>query len=88
MKKIEKQEKVVEQVSNEKQEKKSKDVPLATMVIREYQALNRSYARTNKRLTYIIIILLVLMTVATTYIVLCWESMNPHIGLIREENSE
>ena len=58
------------------------------MVIKEYQALNKSYVRTNKRLTIIIVILLVLMTVATTYIVLYWESMNPHIGLIREENSE
>ena len=72
----------------EKKEKKSKDVPLATMVIQEYQALNKSYARTNKRLTIIIIILIVLMTVATAYIVLCWESMNPHTGLIREEISK
>lgn len=71
-----------------KQTEKTKDLPIATMVIQEYQALNKAYARTNKRLTIIIIILLVLMTIATTYIVLCWESMNPHIGLIREENSE
>lgn len=72
----------------ETKEKKTKDVPLATMVIREYQELNKTYVRTNKRLTIIIIILIVLMTIATTYIVLCWESMNPHIGLIREEISE
>ena len=72
----------------EEKEKKSKDLPLASMVIKEYQALNKSYVRTNKRLTIIIVILLVLLTVATTYIVLCWESVNPHIGLIREENSE
>jgi len=72
----------------EKKETKPKDVPLATEVIREYQALNKSYARTNKRLIIIIIILIVLMTVATTYIVLSWESMNPHTGLIREEISE
>ena len=65
-----------------------KDVPIATEVLREYQALNKSYARTNKRLTIIVIILIVLLTAATTYIVLCWESMNPHIGLIREEISE
>lgn len=72
----------------EEKEKKSKEKPLATMVIEEYQKLNKSYARTNKRLTIIIIILIVLMTIATTYIVLCWESMNPHTGLIREEISE
>lgn len=88
MKQVEKKEKTVEQVSNKKQVNKSKDVPLATMVIREYQALNKSYVRTNKRLTIIIVILLVLMTIATTYIVLAWESMNPHIGLIRTEKCE
>ena len=88
MEQTEKKEKKVKQVSNEKQVKKSKDLPLATMVIEEYKALNKSYARTNKRLITIIIILIVLMTIATTYIVLCWESMNPHTGLIREEISE
>jgi hypothetical protein len=72
----------------QKKNKNLEEVPLATEVIREYQALNKSYARTNKRLTIIIIILIVLMTVATTYIVLCWESMNPHTGLIREEISK
>jgi hypothetical protein len=74
--------------TKEIKEKKPKDVPLATMVIREYQELNKSYVRTNKRLTIIIIILIVLMTVATTYIVLSWESMYPHTGLIREKISE
>lgn len=79
----------------EKTKNKSEDVPLATMVIREYkelnreyQALNKSYARANKSLVIIIIILIVLMTIATTYIVLSWESMNPHTGLIREEISK
>ena len=72
----------------ETKEKNINDVPLATVVLREYQTLNNSYARTIKRLTIIIIILLVLMTIATTYIVLSWESMNPHTGLIREDISE
>ena len=77
----------MKQVEN-KENNSKKDVPIATMVIREYQELNKTYARTNKRLIIIIIILLVLLTVATTYIVLSWESMNPHTGLIREEVSE
>ena len=72
----------------EKIENSSKDKSIATMVIEEYRALNKSYARTIKRLFTIIIILLVLFTVATTYIVLSWESMHPHTGLIREEISE
>ena len=72
----------------EQTEKKEKDLPLATMVIKEYKELNRTYVKTIKKLTHIIIILLVLLAVATTYIVLCWESVNPHTGLIREDISE
>ena len=68
--------------------KKEKEVPLATMVIREYKELNKSYAKTNKRLTYLLAILLVLLAVETTYIVLCWESVNPHVGIIRNETCE
>ena len=72
----------------EKKQKKEKDIPLATMVIREYKELNKSYIKTNKRLSHILIILLVLLAIETTYIVLCWESVNPHIGIIKNETCE
>ena len=71
----------------EKQEKELKDMPLATMVIREYKEVNKVYAKTNKRLTIIIMILLTIFAIETTYIVLFWESMNPHVGIIREDGS-
>lgn len=70
------------------EEKKTKDVPLASMVIKEYKELNKSYATTNKRLSIIVIILLVLFAVETTYIVLYWETMHPNSGIIRKECSE
>lgn len=71
-----------------KEKKKDNETPLATMVIREYKEFNKSYVKTNKRLTIVIIILLVLLAIETTYIVLSWESINPHIGIIRSEKCE
>ena len=68
----------------EKKSKKEKDIPLATMVIKEYRELNNSYIKTNKKLTNIIIILLVFLSIATTYIVF-W---HPHKGIIQYEVCE
>lgn len=68
--------------------KKEKEVPLATMVIREYKELNKSYVKTNKRLTSLLMVLLILLAVETTYIVLCWESAHPDSGVIRNETRE
>jgi hypothetical protein len=71
-----------------KTQKKDNETPLATMVIREYKEFNKSYVKTNKRLTIVMIILLVLLAIETTYIVLSWESINPHIGIIKSEKCE
>ena len=68
--------------------KKEKELPLATMVIKEYKELNKSYAKTNKRLTAIIAVLLMLFAIETTYIILYWDSMHPHAGIIRNETCE
>lgn len=68
--------------------KKEKDLPLATMVIKEYKELNRSYAKTNKRLTYILIFSLILLAIETTYIILCWDSMHSNVGIIKSETCE
>ena len=72
----------------DKQKSKKNDEPIATMVIKEYQQLNKSYAKTNKRLTIVIIILLILLAAETTYIILYWESLHPNSGLITVNNSE
>jgi hypothetical protein len=80
-------EKDMKKIESEKP-KKEKETPIATMVIREYKELNKTYAKTNKRLTVIIMILLMLLAIETTYIVISWESINPHIGIIRSEKCE
>mgnify|MGYP003291906071 CR=1 FL=1 len=72
----------------EKQKTKKNDEPIATMVIKEYQQVNKSYAKTNKRLTIIILILLMLLAAETTYIILYWDSLHPHAGMITENSSE
>ena len=67
--------------------KQAKDSPLATMVINEYKEQNKTYVKTNKRLTIIIIILISLLAIETTYIVLYWEMMHPNSGIIRKDIS-
>ena len=71
-----------------KNENKPKDVPLATMVIREYKELNKSYTKTNKNLIIVIIFLLVLLAIETTYIVVTWESLHPDAGIIKTESNK
>lgn len=67
----------------EKKKQKDNDTPLATMVIREYKEFNKSYVKINKRLIAIIIILLALLVVETTYIIVSWDSIHPHAGIIK-----
>lgn len=71
-----------------KNENKIKDVPLATMVIREYKELNKSYTKTNKNLTIAIIFLSVLLAIETTYIVVTWESLHPNAGIVKTESKK
>lgn len=75
-------------IEQEKQKNKRNDEPIASMVIKEYQHINKSYAKTNKRLTIIIIILLMLLAAETTYIILYWDSLHPNAGIISVNNSE
>ena len=78
----------MKQVEPKKQKKEVNELPLATMVIKEYKELNKTYVKTNKRLIHVIIILLTLLAVETTYIVLYWESMNPNSGVIQRKVCE
>lgn len=75
----------MKKIEIEKQENKSKDVPIASLVIEEYKTLNKSYIKTNKMLTIIIIFLLIFLAVETTYIILYWDSMHSHVGVIQGE---
>ena len=71
---------------------KKDDIPIATMVIDEYIKINERLNETNenlqkanKRVTILALILLVLFAIETTYIILYWEAMHPHSGVIQRE---
>ena len=80
-----------------KKEIKEEDVPIATMVLRDYKKTVQDYkdynktliesndrmAVINKRLMIIIVVLIVLLAIACTYIVLTWEICNPDLGLFK-----
>lgn len=78
----------MKQIEQKPQKKEANELPLATMVIKEYKELNKTYVKTNKRLTYIIAILLTLFAIETTYIILYWEMMHPNSGVIQSKVCE
>lgn len=73
---------------NKKVEKTEEDVPIATEIIRDYKKNVQMLSKSNRRLYYIIAILLVMIAVETTYIIIFWESLHPDVGLIREQVKE
>lgn len=73
-----------------KEEIFEEDVPLATMILRDYKQTVQDYKNYNKRLTdsnkrmfVIIIILIILLAIACTYIVLTWDICSPNVGIFR-----
>ena len=79
----------------EKEKVKDNEIPLASMIINEYKGINKQLKETNdqlqksnKRISIMALILLVLFAIETTYIVLYWDSMHPHAGAIREDVDE
>lgn len=76
---------------------KNEDLPIATMVLKDYKKTVQDYkeynktltenneriAVINKRLTIIIVVLIVLLAIACTYIILTWEICNPDLGLFK-----
>ena len=72
----------------EKVEKTEEDVPIATEIIRDYKKNIQMLSKTNRRLYYIIAILLVMIAIETTYIIIFWESLHPDVGVIREQVKE
>lgn len=73
---------------NKKVEKTEEDVPIATEIIRDYKKNVQLLFKTNRRLYYIIAILLVMLAIETTYIIIFWDSLHPNIGLIQEQVKE
>lgn len=71
------------------------DLPLASIVINEYININKKLSETNeslqksnKRVSILALILLVLFAIETTYIIIYWDSMHPHAGAIQEKRDE
>jgi hypothetical protein len=84
MKKIEKSESVA-----------NNELPIATIVINEYKNINNrlnetneNLQKSNKRITIMALILLVLFAIETTYIILYWEAMHPESGVIQEKSDK
>lgn len=84
MKKIEKSESVM-----------NNELPIATMIINEYKNINNrlnetneNLQKSNKRITIMALILLVLFAIETTYIILYWEAMHPESGVIQEKSDK
>lgn len=67
-----------------------KDEPLATMILKDYKQTVQDYKNYNKKLTdsnkrmfVLIIVLLILLAIACTYIILTWDMCNPEMGIFR-----
>lgn len=67
-----------------------KDEPLATMILKDYKQTVQDYKNYNKKLTdsnkrmfVLIIILLIFLAIACTYIILTWDICNPDMGIFR-----
>lgn len=87
--------KKIEEIKEEEKKENTMDLPIASLVIKEFKENNDTLKESNKRLTtnnrilsIIVIILLVLFAIETTYIVIYWDTLHPYAGAIRKENSE
>lgn len=68
------------------------DEPIATEVIRVYKEVitelrnsEQKASNLNKTLFIIIGVLALCLAVQTTYIIVYWDTMNPHAGAIQEK---
>ena len=64
------------------------DVPIASIVINEYKGINKQLKESNTRLSILALILLILLAIETTYIILYWDTLHPHAGMIQEKCNE
>ena len=59
------------------------DLPLATMVIQEYQKTNNNLIKSKSIWIALTMILLLFLTIETVYIIVTWDTMHPEAGIIR-----
>ncbi len=67
--------------------KEDKNLPIATEIIKEYKEDNTSLRTINKRLYIIIMTLLTIIVLETTYLIFVLDGLNNSVGLIQEEVS-
>lgn len=66
------------------------NVSIASMVIDKYadqvddlQITKEKFDLANKRLGWILLVVIILLALETAYIIICWDSMHPHIGIFK-----
>lgn len=64
----------------------TKDLPLASIVIKDYQDTKIALTKSLKAVSLIAILLLVMLAIETTYIIIYWDSLHPYAGAITESN--
>lgn len=64
---------------------KRKELPIATEILKDYKETNQKLIEINRRLYYVIAILLIVVVAMSMYIILCWDSLHPNAGAIRTE---
>jgi hypothetical protein len=71
-----------------KKEDKNKNLPIATEIIKEYKEDNTNLRTINKRLYIIIMALLTIIVLETTYLIFVLDGLNNSVGIIQEEVSQ
>lgn len=64
----------------------TKELPLASIVIKDYQDTKKALTKSLKAVSLIAILLLVMLAIETTYIIIYWDSLHPYAGAITESN--
>ena len=67
--------------------KEDKNLPIATEILKDSKADNTNLRTINKRLFIIIMTLLTIIVLETTYLIFLLDSLNNSVGVIQEEVS-
>lgn len=71
-----------------KKEDKNKNLPIATEILKDYKEDNTNLRTINKRLYIIIMTLLTIIVLETTYLIFVLDGLNNSVGIIQEEVSQ
>ena len=71
-------------------EEKQEELPIASMMIELYKKQVKDLEITkdklekiNKRLGLMLLVVLLLFAIETTYIIACWDYLHPEVGIIQ-----